>query len=201
MSVEILFVRHGHTAWNADHRRQGHIGPGLDAIGREQARQAAQAVAGMHAARQVTAVYSSDLARAAETAAPIAAALGLPVIADPRLRERHQGAWQGRLSEAIRAADPAGYDAILGDPLHSGPPQGETGRQVLDRMAEALDEIAERHAGERVVVVSHGGALSLLRWLALANLDPAFLDGPEWHAWIENCEVIAMRWPPERDGH
>jgi broad specificity phosphatase PhoE len=201
MAVEVLFLRHGQTAWNTEHRRQGHSGPGLDDVGRGQARKAAQAVAKMHAATPVAAIYSSDLARAAETAAPIAAALGLPVLADPRLRERHQGDWQGQLTESIRAADPAGYEAVISDPLNGCPPGGETGQQVLDRLVDALDEIAARYDGERVVVVSHGGALSLVRWLALANLDPAYIAGPEWGAWIANCEVIPMIWPPAgRDG-
>lgn len=119
------------------------------------------------------------------------------MITDPRLRERHQGDWQGQLTEVIRAADPAGYEAVISDPLNGCPPGGETGQQVLDRLVEALDEIAAHHDCGRAVVVSHGGALSLVRWLALANLDPSYIQGPEWGAWIANCEVIPMIWPPE----
>ena len=189
-------MRHGQTAWNVERRRQGHDGPGLNAQGREDARRAADELARLHAERPIAALYSSDLDRALETAAIIGQRLGLPVRADERLRERHQGAWQGLLAEEIAGQHGEVMDFIGADPLGGGPPGGETGRQVLDRLADALSDIARRHPGERVVVVSHGGAISLVRWLALADLAPEFLDGPVWHTWPRNGEVIRLEWAP-----
>lgn len=195
--AEILFVRHGQTSWNVERRRQGHIGPGLNEQGRADARRAAGTLAQLNAEKPISAIYSSDLDRAAETAAIIGEALGLPVRHDARLRERHQGAWQGLLAEEIASKREAVGDYGGDDPLHKGPPEGETGQQVIDRMVQALDEIAAAHPGERVVVVSHGGAISLTRWLALGSLDPAFLQSEVWNKWPSNGEVIALHWPPE----
>ena len=196
MTTEILFVRHGQTAWNVERRRQGHSGPGLNEQGREDARRAASELVEMNACCRISAIYSSDLARAAETAEIIGEALGLPVHLDERLRERHQGIWQGRLTTEVMAEHAEVVDFIGEDPLGGGPPEGETGQQVLERMTDALNEIAAEHPGERVVVVSHGGAISLVRWLALAALDRGFLTGPVWNQWPRNGEVIPIDWPP-----
>lgn len=195
-TTEILLVRHGQTAWNVERRRQGHTGPGLNEQGRADARRAAGELVQMNGRRRISAIYSSDLARAAETAAIIGEALGLPVTHDERLRERHQGLWQGRLTVEVMADHGEVVDFIGEDPLGGGPPEGETGQQVVERMADALNTIAAEHPGERVVVVSHGGAISLVRWLALAALDRSFLEGPVWSEWPRNGEVIAIEWPP-----
>ena len=194
--TRILLVRHGQTAWNLERRRQGHDGPGLNEQGRADARRAAETLASLNGNPPITAIYSSDLTRATETAAIIAEALGLPITPDERLRERHQGAWQGRLTDDLVAEHGQVMDFIGEDPLAGSPPEGETGQQVIDRMAAALDAIAARHPGERVVVVSHGGAISLVRWLALANLAPEFLSGPVWNRWLHDGEVVEIDWPP-----
>lgn len=195
--TEILFVRHGQTAWNVERRRQGHIGPGLNEQGRADAHRAAGTLVQLNVERPIAAIYSSDLDRAAETAAIIGEALELPVEHDARLRERHQGVWQGLLAEEIGNQREAVGDYGGDDPLRKGPPEGETGQQVIDRVSQALDDIAAAHPGERVLVVSHGGAISLMRWLALGRLDPAFLQGDVWNKWPRNGEVITIHWPLE----
>lgn len=194
-TTEILLVRHGQTAWNVERRRQGHVGPGLNEQGRADARKAAAELVQLDTQRPITAMYSSDLDRAAETADIIAERLDLPVQHDERLRERHQGTWQGRLTEEVMQAHGEVVDFLGEDPLGGGPPEGETGEQVIARMAAALNDIAARHPGERVVVVSHGGSISLVRWLALAQLDREFLRGPVWNQWPRNGEVIVLEWP------
>ncbi len=86
----LLLVRHGETDWNRDGRWQGGSDTSLNDVGREQARALADELDG-----NISTVYSSDLARARETAEIVVANIGLPVQIDPRLRERGFGSWEG----------------------------------------------------------------------------------------------------------
>ena len=86
-ATRILAIRHGQTAWNAAARIQGHTDIELDDTGQWQARRVAQALGD----EDLQAIYSSDLARARDTAAPLAALHGLPVGIDEGLRERGFG--------------------------------------------------------------------------------------------------------------
>lgn len=101
-STRILLVRHGETDWNAAGRIQGHSDTPLNAAGRLQARRAAQRLA----REPIRALYSSDLARAFETATIIGVPLGLTVVVSPQLRERRYGEWEGLTSAEIQAHYP-----------------------------------------------------------------------------------------------
>ncbi len=191
LATEMLLVRHGQTDWNVERRRQGRAGPGINARGRAEAQGAAKALLDT----PVDAIYTSDLARARETAEVIGEALGLPVRVDPRLRERDQGEWDGVLTDDVQARYPEAYTRMLIDPLNSGPPGGETGRQVLARVTAALDDIAACHPGRRVVVVTHSGPIALVHWLAAAGLDPAFFR-PGAESGPPNGAVVPLIWPP-----
>lgn len=152
--LSLLLIRHGQTAYNASGRIQGWLDVPLDEVGRQQARRLAARLS----AQGVNAVYSSTLARALDTARPIAEACGVPLQADDRLREYNMGEWTGLTREEIVArfgAPPLGSDAAI--------PNGETAHQVFERLRSFLDELLARHApGEQVVLVSHGGALNTL---------------------------------------
>src|SRR5438034_11161678 len=100
----LLLARHGETDWNRDRRWQGHADPPLNDSGREQARALARELA----ADPPSAVYTSDLSRSHETAAIVAAELGLPVTADARLREVDVGEWSGLLWSEIAERYPDG---------------------------------------------------------------------------------------------
>ncbi|MGH2736492.1 MAG: histidine phosphatase family protein, partial [Actinomycetota bacterium] len=106
------------------------------------------------------AVYSSDLSRASETARPIAEAHGLAVVTDPAWREVDQGEWEGLGNDEIERRWPELWDSELR--WSRARPGGEAPQAVLERTLLALARIAERHPGEHVVVVSHGG---VIRWL------------------------------------
>jgi glucosyl-3-phosphoglycerate phosphatase len=154
--VKLVVWRHGQTAWNAQRRFQGHSDIPLDATGREQARDAARYLAAMHP----DAIFSSDLVRAAETAAYLGELTGLPVQLDKDLRERGGGSWEGLTDREIREGYPAEYAAWI-------PPDGEPISVVADRAAGALQRIADGLDGpdgrERplAVVISHGAAINL----------------------------------------
>lgn len=154
----LLLIRHGETAWNAEERMQGHEDVPLNERGRTQA----EALGARFAGETVHALYSSDLKRAVETARSISATTGRPVVHDARLRERHLGVLQGVLRHtayqttgdvyaAYRASDP---DYVI--------PEGESTRQFMARVLACIDELVRRHAGERIVVVAHGGVLDQL---------------------------------------
>ena len=91
-ATRIIAIRHGETDWNVDTRIQGHLNIGLNDTGRLQARRVAQALAG----EPITAIYSSDLLRAWDTARAISEATGGALQAHTGLRERHFGVLQGR---------------------------------------------------------------------------------------------------------
>jgi broad specificity phosphatase PhoE len=161
--MTILYViRHGETPWNVEGRYQGQLDPPLTENGRQQA----QATAAKLAAIGLEAIYSSDLARARQTADALAEKTGLSVQLDPRLREIHQGEWQGVLIDDIRAGWPAELEGWESRPWECPPPGGESLRQMQVRLFAAVDEIIARHPRHTVAIFSHKLPIALLkiRW-------------------------------------
>src|SRR6185437_6481205 len=120
----VLVWRHGRTHWNVEHRLQGQADPPLDEVGRLQA----VASARLLVAYSPGAIISSDLARAVQTARPLAELLGLPVILDRRLRERSLGGWEGLTRDEVIRRDPEQYARWLAGheaPQHGGEKQAE----------------------------------------------------------------------------
>lgn len=161
-ALEMLLVRHGETEWNSQRRIQGQLDIPLNATGHAQA----QALAGRLATLDVDAVYASDLARARQTAEPIAAALGLELRLDPRLRERHFGGLQGRFYEELQRDAPAVHQRMRSRDLEFDLDGGETLPRFHRRVCDAFADLAARHPQGRIVVVSHGGVLDCLYRLA-----------------------------------
>jgi broad specificity phosphatase PhoE len=144
--TELYLVRHGETDWNAARRIQGRTDIPLNDAGRAQARRAAELLA----RREWHGVYASPLDRAHETASIIAERLGLGEVTDvDALVERDYGEAEGMGFDEIEALYPEGVRA----------PGQETREEVASRVVPALLELAERHPGERLVIVSHGGAI------------------------------------------
>lgn len=158
MKTTLLLIRHGETAWNAEHRIQGHLDIPLSPSGFRQAQRLAERLAG----EAIAAVYSSELARAWFTALPLAERLGVEVSAEPRLRERSFGIFEGLTLDEVADRHPQEFAHWRGrDPdwLLEG---GESGRQLIDRVLAALHDIVARHRGSTVAVVSHGGVLDVV---------------------------------------
>lgn len=156
----IYLVRHGATEWNKAKRAQGHADIDLNEEGRKQAVATAQELAHL----EVEAVYSSDLRRAVDTAASIAAAHGLEVHIDRDLREIDQGEWEGlHVGEIERR-----WPELWGPARHyNARPGGESPQDVRKRSLEALLSVVGAHPEGNVVVVSHGGTI---RWLSAEAL-------------------------------
>ena len=157
--TSLYLIRHGQTDWNIEQRWQGQSDIPLNAAGHQQAaRVAAELVTA-----NFSAIYSSDLSRAYETALALSRISGLPVQREPRLREIHQGEWQGLREIDIQARYGNAFRERKQQPLHIAPPGGETVVQVRDRVVSAVNDICIMHPDERVALVSHGFALALIQ--------------------------------------
>jgi probable phosphoglycerate mutase len=158
--VTVLYlVRHGETPWNVEGRYQGQLDPPLTERGCRQA----QATAVELAPLGFEAIYSSDLARAHQTALPLADATGLPVQLDERLREINQGEWEGVLIDDIRARWSEAIKGWEQDPWQYKPPGGESLVQIQARLFTAIDDIIDRHPEGKVAVFSHKLPIALLK--------------------------------------
>jgi len=170
--TDFLLVRHGETDWNAAGRLQGHTDRPLSDYGREQARRLAAELAG----EQFDAIYSSDLARARETAEIVGASLGLPVTLDPDLREKDWGTWEGLTSTERFGVELA----------------GESTAQHQERMLAALGRIAETHPNGRVIVVTHGGSMRRVQTEVLGFAMPVVENCGRWACGWENGAAVPV---------
>ncbi|MEO7196275.1 MAG: histidine phosphatase family protein [Pseudonocardiaceae bacterium] len=162
MSLERLVLwRHGESAYNAARRMQGQCDSRLTATGLGQARRAARLLAGL----KPEVLMASDLSRAGDTAAVLAAETGTALRVDKRLRERHLGTWQGLTHAEVEALWPGGILKWRGNPEWA-PPGGETKLEVAGRAAHVVAELDA--AGERsAVLCTHGGLIAGLTPLLL----------------------------------
>jgi probable phosphoglycerate mutase len=165
----------------------GSLDTALTARGRSQAERVAAHLARTRA--DASALYASPLARARDTASPIAARLGLAPRYEADLREYDLGAWEGKTyAELVR--EHRLFERMRKEPDWQ-PGGGESARQVAERLAGRIAGIAEAHAGERVILVTHGGALTLaLGWLIDREL-------AAWRRVMDNCAVSELVFAPE----
>jgi len=160
--AEIWFMRHGETLWNRERRLQGWQDIALNDTGHRQAQALAHRLAETAAHAPFAALYSSPLARALDTAKPVAQRLGLALQIEPGLRERCFGVLEGiALNDIAQCAPKAAAVWRRRDPdepLEGGESLGQFQARILG----AAQTIACRHLGARVLAVTHGGALDIL---------------------------------------
>ncbi len=147
----LILARHGETDWNRHNRFQGHADEPLNELGRSQSAELADSLGAEGIAR----VYTSPLRRAHETAEIVARRLGLELETVEALREIDVGSWSGLTRDEVAARFPEAYARWL-DGGH-GFDDGETYEELGARVVPALREVADRHPGEVVLVVTHGG--------------------------------------------
>ena len=157
--VRFIIVRHGETTFNRIHRYQGQFDAPLSDLGIRQAEILATRLPKEYA---FDAIYASDLSRACDTAAPTARIVGLPINTDQRLREISVGEWEACLVSDMKKIDPEGVAAYRNDPGTFRFPGGEDFHEVYARASVCIEEIARKHDGETVLIVSHGGAIRTL---------------------------------------
>jgi probable phosphoglycerate mutase len=186
--TEILLIRHGETLWNEQGRMQGQQDSPLTPMGMNQARQLARRLKAV----EFTSLYSSDLGRAHQTARCIADETGHEVIAEPGLRERNFGIFEGLTNNEIKARHPEDYELFakrLPDFRMSG---GESAAQFRERVLLTMERIVMNHADETIVVVSHGLVLDALYRTATKMA----LDVPRGFPLL-NCSVNTFRHSPD----
>ncbi len=154
-ATHVTVVRHGETTWNVTGRQQGHLDGELSELGVAQAQAVARGLGDDH----FDALYSSDLGRAVQTAEVLGAQLGLEVVTDERLRERHLGCLQGMVMADFEREQPDLYARLRSDDPDFALPGGESAREVYDRSIACMNDLVRRHLGERLLVVAHGGIL------------------------------------------
>ena len=166
--LELICVRHGRTAWNADLRFQGQTNVPLDEEGRAQALRAGAQLRSV----ALDAAYSSDLDRSSETARIILASHPkVPLHLDPDLRELAFGTWEGLTWAQILETDPTIDREGRTSPRFYAAPGGEKFEDAVLRAGRAVERIrAENHSG-RILVVTHAGILHALLQVVLGEVE------------------------------
>jgi broad specificity phosphatase PhoE len=186
-TTRILLIRHGQSEGNAARRFGGHTATPLSALGRRQAEATARALS----REAITSIYSSDLLRAVETAAPLASTLKLELTQTDAFRERSVGRMEGLTFEEAAQKFPDEYAALLHRDFEHVLSGGESYRQLLDRAAGELDRAIARNAGGTIAVFSHTGTICILALHLLGALDAPALR-PVWIG-TANCGIARIQ--------
>jgi probable phosphoglycerate mutase len=188
--TRLCVIRHGETAWNAEGRVQGQTDVPLSALGAAQALALAAALAG----ERFSALYASDLARVRQTAEPAARALGLAPRLEAALRERHYGKFETLTYAEARERFPHDFARFKAKEPDYDFETGESLARFNARALACVAAIARRHAGEQVLVFTHGGVLEMVRRHALGLGLAAPRDFEIPNAAINWIEVSGEGW-------
>src|SRR5881275_2598411 len=182
-TTRVLLIRHGQSEGNAEGRFGGHTATPLSVRGRLQSEVTARALS----TENLTAIYSSDLTRAVETAMPLARLTGLDVEQTEAFRERSVGVMEGLTFEEAAEQHPEQYAALIRRDFEHVLLGGESYRQTLDRASRQLDDAIEQHKGGRIVFFAHTGTICILILHLMGALDAPELK-PVWIA-TANCGI------------
>ena len=194
--MELVLIRHGVTAWNQQRRFQGQIDTPLSEEGHQQAMLTARHLSMISQAQPINAIYASDLKRAWSTAEPIARLLGLPILKQSLLRERHYGVFEGKTHEELQLEGlQSDYQRWRNrEPDFALPQGGESLREFVDRTHRALQSIVAAHqSNERIVAVTHGGFLDCAYRIASGVAMTEQRQHP-----LHNASLNRIAWDGER---
>jgi len=191
-ATNVLLIRHGQSKGNAERRFGGHTATPLSARGRNQAVATARTLK----SESLTAIYSSDLARAVETAKPLSNMTGLAINGTTAFRERDIGVMEGLTFEDAAQQHPEQYAALLRRDFEHVLIGGESYRQLLDRARQKLDEIIEENRGGKIAVFSHTGTICILALHLIGALDAPELKP----VWISSANCGITRFELRNDG-
>jgi broad specificity phosphatase PhoE len=185
----IYLARHGETEWNAIGKLQGHTDVPLNEAGRAQARALAEELA----SRKVATVTTSDLSRARETGAIVAARLSLPAPRiDPELRERRFGIFEGLTRDECTTQHPEAWSAWVA--ASASPPGGEAREDAVLRITRALTRIVEGSGEGPTLVISHGGVMRLWLLASLGAPVPPIGNGAVYLLEHDGARFFAGAW-------
>lgn len=151
-------MRHGQSTWNEQGRVQGQLDPSLSELGSAQA----EALVGRLGQQLWAGFYSSDLARCRETAAPLAAQLGVEPVLMPELREIFLGQWEGLTRQEMASRYPSQWARWMAEPDWDVVPGGEGTGAFERRVEAALDVLLSRHPTGDILAITHGGVVQVL---------------------------------------
>ncbi len=192
LATNVLLIRHGQSKGNAERRFGGHTATPLSSRGRNQAQKTAHTLK----SESLTAIYSSDLARAMETAEPLSKLTGLPIHATTAFRERSVGIMEGLTFEEAAQQHPEQYAALLRRDFEQVLTGGESYRQLLDRARQKLDQIIEENRGGKIALFSHTGTICILALHLMGALDAPELKP----VWISSANCGITRFELREDG-
>src|SRR5215213_1473674 len=181
--TNVFLIRHGQSKGNAERRFGGHTATPLSTRGRKQAEVTARTLK----SESLTAIYSSDLARAMDTARPLANVTRLPINGTDAFRERSVGVLEGLTFEDAAQQHPEQYAALLRRDFEHVLTGGESYRQLLDRAVQKLDELIVENRGGKIGVFSHTGTICILALHLMGALDSPELK-PVWIS-SGNCGI------------
>ena len=204
MTVRICLIRHGETDWNVEKRIQGQTDIPLNETGHKQA----LAMAFNAAHYNFSAIYSSDLSRAYNTAEMIAARRGLDIKTVPHLRERHYGIFQGITAAEGERNFPHAFVHYMARDLHYDFESGESLNNFAGRVSLVIDDLTRHHSGQTIAAISHAGVLDIVyrratgrplhtpRDFVIPNcaLNWFSFDGQGWHleAWDDHHHLAKV---------
>ena len=182
--VKFLLIRHGQSEANFTKCFAGHCDSPATELGLQQAKLAAEYVVGNY---KIDAIYSSDLKRAAAVGEAVAAASGIPMQPDKKLREIHAGLWEGVSFEKIIADFPA-YEVWRNDIGNAVCDGGESVAQLQKRIIGRLEEIAKAHPNQTVVIATHATPVRVTQCYAEGRPLSEMKDIP----WVSNASLTEL---------
>lgn len=185
--TKLILIRHGQSEANLEGRFAGFFDAPLTALGERQATLSGAYVAERY---KVSRVYASDLKRAYFTGKAAADACGVEILSEERLREISAGAWEGMLFADIVENHAEDFDRFLKDPGNAYATDGESVAEMSARVMEALLEIAERHAGETVVLASHATPIRAIQTMVTFGE----LSRMKELSWVSNASVSVLNY-------
>ena len=181
--TRFYLIRHGETDWNKGGRYQGWTNIELNDAGKEQARLLGKRFKYI----PVDAVYVSPLTRARQTAAPLAEAAELTPVVDEHFKEINFGEWEGHTSAELSEKYGKAYTDFFDDPFSHPMPGEGSFQHVMKRAVAGFNELEERHRGQNVAIVSHGGLLRVML-VGLLNMTNEFYR----KTWMTNTSITVL---------
>ena len=188
--TRMCIVRHGETAWNAEHRVQGQLDVPLNAIGQAQA----QATSNVLSLEKFDVIYASDLSRTQQTAQPTASALGMQVRIEKDLRERHYGIFERLTYAEVKVKFPEDYARFEARDPDYAFRSGESLRDFSARSISVVSRIVNQHKDQNILVFTHGGVLDKLYRFVTGMPLTAPRDYGIPNAGLNRIEITAAGW-------
>lgn len=190
--TRMIFVRHGESVGNLERRFYGNFDKGLTELGRKQADKTGEYLLEKY---KLDIAYGSDLGRAFETGEIIAGKQGLRVIPDKGLREIYAGVWENELFDEIMVKYADEYAVWKNDIWNSRPVDGETVRELCERVKKAVWDIAQKNDGKTVLIATHATPIRTLECEWRGEPYEAMKD----HPWVKNASVSVIDYDTENN--